>query len=478
MSIGVRQINTIIKRTAEMKKSITITAAAVVTILVLLLTAGCAGARFDFAYPSEEVRKVVVPYIPEYPETNFAVINDLHIYDRSLGTSGEAFRKYLDEDRKMLVDSEEILLQAIEKIIKQKPQFTIVPGDLTKDGALICHQLAAGHLTALEANDISVFVVPGNHDILNPHAHRFTKEGHEKVEHVTPKDFADIYSEFGYGEALLRDPTSLSYVAEPVDGLWLLALDSAVYENNQEADKPVTEGAFTREQINWIEGVLLDAARKGKAVIAFMHHGVLEHFDSQEKYFGQYVIEDYGPISRMLAAYKVRLVFTGHYHAQDITMAEWKDDTFIYDIETGSLVTYPCPIRFVSVDSSRNAGIDSEFITSLPSYQKKGKDFASFAAEYVHEGIKKIAVQTMTDFNMKEEEAIQLSGQIADAFVAHYKGDEQFEGKEMITTKGLSVRGKLVVGSRKQLVYDLWTDKPPADNGIIINLTNGSWKEQ
>mgnify|MGYP006280850517 CR=1 FL=1 len=459
-----------------MKKVSKITAAAFAAVVAFGLLAGCAGVKFDYSYSSGEVRKILDAYVPEYPKTNFAVFSDPHLYDTSLGTSGKDFERYLNEDRKMLIESEEILLQAVKKIIAKEPQFAVVPGDLTKDGALVCHKLVAGHLTALEAKNIPVYVVPGNHDILNPHAYRFTEDGHEKVAYVTPEEFAEIYSDFGYGEAISRDPSSLSYVAEPVDGLWLLALDSAVYENNLETDKPETDGTFTQEQINWIEQVLLDAARKGKAVIAMLHHGVLEHYDTQEKYFGVYIIDGYKHVSRMLAEYKVRMVFTGHYHAQDITMEKWDDDTFIYDIETGSLVTYPCPVRFVSIDDSQRADIDSEYITSLPSYEKRGKDFAAYAAEYVHEGIQKIAVQTMVDYNMKEEEARQLSGQIADAFVAHYRGDEQFTGDEMITTDGLSFMGKLVVGNRKPLVYGLWEDKPPEDNDIVIDLEDGSWK--
>jgi UDP-2,3-diacylglucosamine pyrophosphatase LpxH len=452
-----------------MKRRI-LAAAGVVLLLsaCMTLTLSCAG--LTFSYKKGNTRQELDSYVPSYPAAYFAVISDPHFYDVSLGTEGDHFREYLDNDRKMLVQSEEILLEALGKIIKDSPDFVIVPGDLTKDGEKQSHRLFAAHLTSLENNGIPVYLVPGNHDILNPHAVRFTKAGHERVQTVSPEEFCLIYAEYGYNEAVVRDPNSLSYVAEPVEGLWLLALDSAYYEDNFEKDYPQTGGRFTQEEINWIETVLLRAVEQDKAVIAFMHHGILEHYDSQEKYFGEYLVKNYKAVSEMLARYKVRLCFTGHYHAQDITGKSWDDNTFLYDIETGSLVTYPSPVRFVTVEKNGKARIRSEFITGLPSFEADGRDFLRFAEDYVHAGIAGIAVQVMVDLNMDRKEAEGLSGQIADAFVAHYRGDEQFTGNTILSTEGLSFMGRLVVGNRKALVHGLWQDKPPGDNNITIDL--------
>jgi UDP-2,3-diacylglucosamine pyrophosphatase LpxH len=448
-------------------------AAGLLLLLFFSMTMCFSCAGLTFSYKKGNIRQELGSHVPSYPAAHFAVISDPHFYDISLGTEGEDFREYLDNDRKMLVHSEEIFLEAINKIKEEAPDFVIIAGDLTKDGEKQSHRLFAAHLTSLENNGIPVYLVPGNHDILNPHAVRFIKTGRERVETVSPEEFSLIYAEYGYNEALARDPSSLSYVAEPADGLWLLALDSAYYEDNFEKDYPQTGGRFTQEEINWIETVLLRAAEQDKAVIAFMHHGILEHYDSQEKYFGEYLVKNYKAVAEMLARYKVRLCFTGHYHAQDITVEHWDENTFIYDIETGSLVTYPCPVRFVTMDNSGSAVIRSELITAIPSFSAAEKDFYSFAKEYVYTGIEGIAVRTMIDLNMKKEEAEMLSSQIADAFVAHYQGDEKFSGDTMISTEGLSFMGKMVVGNRKALIHGLWRDKEPADNNVIINLHSG-----
>ena len=43
---------------------------------------------------------------------------------------------------------------------------------------------------------------------------------------VSGEEFAEIYGEFGFDEALSRDQDSLSYVSRLNDSTWLLMLDA------------------------------------------------------------------------------------------------------------------------------------------------------------------------------------------------------------------------------------------------------------
>jgi len=74
--------------------------------------------------------------------------------------------------------------------------------------------------------------VPGNHDIQNAGAASYSGDATTPVPSIAPADFSTIYQDFGLGDAISRDPDSLSYVAELVPGLWLLALDSCIYGPN------------------------------------------------------------------------------------------------------------------------------------------------------------------------------------------------------------------------------------------------------
>ena len=47
------------------------------------------------------------------------------------------------------------------------------------------------------------------------------------------------------------------------------------------------------------------------------------------------------------------MVFTGHMHGNDISKYSLNNSD-LYDIETGSLLTYPSPIKIINVDRENN----------------------------------------------------------------------------------------------------------------------------
>lgn len=412
-------------------------------------------------------------YSPSYPEASFAVISDIHYHDPSLGVSGTAFEECLDRDRKLIRESREIAEAAFAAVEKESLDFVIIPGDLTKDGEYDNHLAVAALCARLRESGKKVFVAPGNHDVKNGLSYRYTGDGRERVRNVTPAGFADIYADCGYRDALFRDPNSLSYVAEPVPGLRLLALDSCRYAENEENRAAIVGGRFEAETLVWIEDVLERAARNGKAVIAMMHHGILEHFPSQAKYFNSYVIERYEQISRMLADYKVRAVFTGHFHAQDIAAVRWDDRTFLFDVETGSLASYPCPYRFVRL-SGGALSIASHRVDSIPS---RPEGFREYAKEFIAGGVAGVASAMMRRYGVPESDIALISQQLADAMTAHFAGDERLPpGREAVTTAGLSLLGSVALGSRASLVEGVWNDSPCPDNDVVIDLAIGAWR--
>ena len=447
-------------------------------LLVLVSIVACSAGREvepKFNYESDAALSTFLEAAPAYPETSFIVFSDLHIYDPTLGTEGKAFEDYLADDRKLLRESAEIMEAAVAAIEDEKASLVLVPGDLTKDGERVSHELVAGYLGQLEASGKQVYVVPGNHDIENGHSFKYIADKTERVPNITPAEFAQMYDEFGYKEALYRDSASLSYVAELQDGLWLLALDSCLYRENIEDEEPITDGKFSAATLEWIEEMLEKAARENKAVIVMMHHGIVEHYIGQEKNYGEYIVDDYPAVSKLLAMYNARLVFTGHYHAQDITVARWPEtNKFVFDIETGSLVTYPTPYRVVSIDAAQKAAVQTKHVESIPSHTA---DFQEYARAYVESGIEGIATRTIMGYKVGQAEAEKLAEEVAQAFLAHYAGDENLPpGQEVMQTKGLSIPGRVVVIFRKDLVIGLWDDLEPPDNNITIDLKTGEWQ--
>jgi len=424
--------------------------------------------RQPFLYQNDhDARDLAARDLP-FPDTRFFVISDTHLYDTNLGITGPAFQDYLDRDRKLLVLSDEIIGTAVRSIAAKKADFVLVCGDLTKDGEMTCHRAMAKHLKALKQSGKKVFVVPGNHDISNPEGVRFSGDKTSGVPTAGPEDFKKIYKDFGYGQAIAHDDHSLSYVAEPVDGVRLLALDSCRYKENRPGHHPITGGAFSQQTLAWIEQQLITAKQSGKAVMAMQHHGIMEHYPANKDFYEEYIVANHEAVTELLGAYGVSLTFTGHFHAQDITRKKVKE-RFIFDIETGSMVTAPCPYREISISQGSRVEIRSTAIRSIPSM---GNDFAQYADHYVFEGTKKLANAALAKYKVGQEQSDLITHQIAKAYMAHLKGNEVMPANPLDTT-GFNPWLKFVSWMQEDLIYGWWSDLPPEDRDLTIDLVTG-----
>lgn len=424
----------------------------------------------EFRYQQEEAVKDLQTKKFSYPRARFIVLSDPHYYHPSLGTSGPDFKAYIRDDRKMLAKSDEILDAAIERVKREKADFILICGDLTKDGEEINHRHVAEKIGNLHPS-ADVYVVPGNHDVANGISRRYTKDGTEPVPSVSPEEFKKIYADYGYASPLDTDETSLSYVVEPVPGLWVLALDSCLWRENEPGRHPVTDGRFPGQTLKWIEDVLIRAKQQEKAVLAFMHHGLMEHYPANEKYYGQYVVDNSDTLTRLFAAYGVRLVFTGHFHAQDITAKDPEQTAGrVFDVETGSLVTYPCPYRTVAFSGDGTCTIESRFIKSIDAMDT---GFPDYARDFAFRGTVGLADKVLEGYWVSEKGREILAPQIAEAYVAHLEGDEN-KPEQVLNAEGTGLMGRIVVSFQKDLVKGWQTDLWPADNHLTIDFKDDS----
>ena len=429
-------------------------------LICIVLASACAKDRSDIRYDYAKETRPASPY----PDASFAVISDTHIYDPSLGSSGAAFERAVDSDRKLLLNSIDLMDYAAKAVINSGVRFVLVSGDLTKDGELINHRLMAKKLKRLTEAGVAVYVVPGNHDINNFDAVRYDGNETAPAQSVSAEDFAKIYGDFGFNAALMRDDNSLSYVAEPVKGLWLLCIDSCRYRENT-PEKEIVSGKISRKTADWIATALLSAADQNKAVIALMHHGVAEHWKGQARLHPDYLINGYTAFGKFLASRNVRLVFTGHYHAQDITLAE-SGDKFIYDIETGSLVTAPCPIRYIKIKDNVTQ-IRTETIADKI---YPGTDFAENAQTFVKKNVMLETIRILKKYKVSDKDAAYLADAVGDAFTAHYKGDENPNARPLFDVSKLGLWGRFIYSRQKYILDGLWADLPPADNNVSLGL--------
>jgi predicted phosphodiesterase len=394
----------------------------------------------------------------------YAVLSDPHVYDTSLGTTGTAFEDYLAHDRKMLAESTEIMEKMVEELIKvDNLDFVIIPGDLTKDGEKVSHEKMASLLKKLNDYGIATYVVPGNHDINNPHAVSFNGSTTTKVASVTPEEFAKIHKNSGFSNAIYKDSNSLSYVAEVADNVWLFAIDSCKYDNND--TYPETSGEISSVTLSWILEKLAVAKSKGKLVMGMMHHGIIAHFAGQPVLFGEYVLDEYSTVGAALANAGMNIVFTGHFHAQDVVKYSFSGGV-LYDVETGSGVTAPSPYRIIDLDiPAKKFDIKSYEIHSIPSKA----DFDTYKKEFTEKGMLELYTALGPQYGLPA----QYASVGAEIHVAHYKGDESLAALSAQSQAVIQAMVTSTDAATKQLggmMYDFAEDGTPSDNNLIITL--------
>lgn len=396
----------------------------------------------------------------EYGSTKIAVISDVHIMAPELVIKdGSAFQNYLKEDRKLLEESAEIAKALSNELQKENPQILLVPGDLTKDGERVSHQLFVKTFQPLIDAGSKIIVVPGNHDINNPHAVTFNGEKKEYTETVTPDEFKQIYHNFGFGDAISQDKNSLSYVVEPVEGLRIFALDVCKYEDNTykklgaTSDSCVTEGELKPSTILWLKEQTNLARKAGKQMIAMMHHNVIEHFNGQADFAAPYLLDNYTEAQKVLIEAQIPIVFTGHFHSTDIAKTE-HSGRYLYEIETGAPVTYPCPYRIMELNEQlTEIKIDTRYIEdvkwdtgelSFQEYAQKSlgdgiPNVMKWLVDYAYDDIKKMIPEKYKSF-ISIPERKTLGDMVANHFanpatnllLTHNEGNEQLKDGQFI----------------------------------------------
>ncbi|CCQ49271.1 metallophosphoesterase family protein [Crocosphaera watsonii] len=242
----------------------------------------------------------------------------------------------------------EVSILALEKVLSYLEQlnldFLLLPGDLTQDGEVDNHDWLGKRLRSLP---FPVFVVPGNHDVpsVNP-----TKAK------IGLHQFPSYYGHCGYSSQ------QLYYTQEILPGVRIIGLNS-----NQFNEEGKQLGCLDEQQLTWLENLLPQV--KDQLLLVMIHHNVIEHLPDQSHHeLGKRYMLDNAPLLlKMLNSANCKLIFTGHLHVQDVAYHQG-----MYEITTGSLVSYPHPYRVIEVkrpfDGSLSLNITSHRVKSVPGW--------------------------------------------------------------------------------------------------------------
>ena len=334
-------------------------------------------------------------------DNTIMVIADPHVMAESLADDGAAFDAMMAKQRKMLDLSELAFEALIDTALVRQPSLVLIPGDLTKDGELISHNVVLAQLERLQEAGINALVIPGNHDIGGT-AYAYQGENRTAVETLADSDWESTYT-MVYEQAIAKDAHSHSYVAEPLSGVTIIGID---------ASHNAGEGALSDTTLAWILQQADEACQKGNMIIAMCHWQLLEHVDEGGVIMESGLLQNSELVRDSLMKHGVHLVLTGHMHINSIST--YRDTTnvtndSIVEVSTGSPITYPCPYRWFTL-SNNNSTVEVEtmYLTSLPNFD----DLTSYSREWMREHTTNIIPSLLV--KMFDKAAIVLENELTE----------------------------------------------------------------
>jgi 3',5'-cyclic AMP phosphodiesterase CpdA len=174
----------------------------------------------------------------------------------------------------------------------------------------------------------------------------------------------------------------VSYLVEPVKGLWLLALDANVF-------LPTENGGFRgtgigynevlkykKYLVRWTEQVVKDAERLGKTLIAFSHYPMVDFNDGaskeMEELFGEKSFQAHRipkvVVGQTFADIGLKLHIGGHMHLNDTGILKTFKGNTLINIQTPSLAAYKPGYKIITVTNNESLVVETIVLDSVPEF--------------------------------------------------------------------------------------------------------------
>ena len=373
------------------------------------------------------------------PVTNhkIVVIADPHVMASGyLQNDGTAWQTYLAGSRKLIDYSKALFDQAVSDIKDNlKPELVLIVGDLTKDGEQLSHNYVKVKLDELRTAGIPTLVIPGNHDLGTSDAKIYDGDNTANAPTIgTAANFTTYYTNYGYGASSDRLENTLTYACEPISGLVVIGIDSG------------TDGVLSETTLNWVCTKATTARAAGKQVIAMMHHPLIPHITGGNTFVETVCVANSAAVRNRLADAGITTIFTGHFHTSDIAK-DWNADKTktIIDVNTGSLCSYPCDYRVVTLNPAMTEmSIATNSINSAGAPIGGGDNFNSAIAKtrlttvmtnLANAKIKAKAIENGLDEVSATIAAAWMAPKMVDAYIYHAEGNENLnsDAQDLLT---------------------------------------------
>ncbi|MFR9649031.1 MAG: metallophosphoesterase [Rikenellaceae bacterium] len=341
-------------------------------------------------------------------------------------------------------------IAALDDIVSRGVDYVIMPGDFSDDGQVnnivALRNILSGYS---QKYGVEFFITTGNHDPVRPFTRSdvainfLNKDGGKErfygsenraggvvsrdVQHLGYEGIVNNLSSFGFlpqpsylywespysshdyasynfEDALAESSISnreyainqqgvtlpdASYLVEPVEGLWLLAIDANAYpftpKFEDEPRNPLNFGSpssgyvttleHKKELFKWVESVAQRAKALDKRLISFSHYPVVDFFDTASADVARLLGEDKmqlgrnpdGDVADIFADAGIKLHFAGHMHIDDVGEHTTAKGNKIVNVQVPSIAGYSPGYKIMSLKDGV-ATIESVTIDDVPNF--------------------------------------------------------------------------------------------------------------
>nr|WP_313093307.1 metallophosphoesterase [Moraxella sp. CTOTU48268] len=201
-----------------------------------------------------------------------------------------------------------------------------------------------------------------------------------------------VYKQANYSKcAKIPD---VSYLVEPVKGLWLLSVDANVFVPTDKFDpnNPKAPGGFTgaggagwnkmvthkKTTMKWIASVVERAKKENKKLVAFSHYPSIEFYANQtgniQSTFGDKTFQTErvpsSDATAQVAATGLPLHIGGHMHSNSTNDYKDSNGNYLVNVQSPSLAVYGAAYKVVKFDKDDKVNVKTVPLDNVPRFNE------------------------------------------------------------------------------------------------------------
>lgn len=183
----------------------------------------------------------------------------------------------------------------------------------------------------------------------------------------------------------------VSYVVEPIDGLWLMAIDGNVYIPKKSDSDPKDSKSYSeastgynnvlsnkKHLIKWVSAISAQAKKQGKILVAFSHFPMIDFNDDASAEIKELL----GPnkwqlnrvpveeVAQVFADAGLQIHFGGHMHINDTGVRTSPKGNTLVNLQTPSLAAYIPAYKLLTLRKDNVIDIQTITIDDVPRYDE------------------------------------------------------------------------------------------------------------